>query len=95
MDRRGEIEKALNHEMRRRILRWYARRGEPGSPKMISRDLEYPLENLSYHVRVLRETALLDEVGRAGKRNGIEHFYRLNPEARKLPVVAAILSFAG
>lgn len=62
---------------------------------MISQDLEFPLENLAYHVRVLREAELLDEVGQVGSRTSIEHFYRLDPEAAKLPAVAAILSFAG
>jgi DNA-binding transcriptional ArsR family regulator len=95
MDKKGQLEKALDHELRCRILRWYARRGGPGSPKMISQDFEIPLENLAYHVRVLRESGLLKGAGEVGSRSSVEHFYRLDPEAMKLPAVAAVLSLAG
>lgn len=92
MDQKHAIEKALDHEIRRQILRWHAHRTSPASPKMMSQSLDHPLENLAYHVRVLRKAKLLAETGQTSSRGSIEHFYRLDPETSKLPQVAAILS---
>lgn len=89
------VEQALSHQLRRRILRWAADRGEPASPKLISAALEHPLPMVSYHVRRLRDAELLDEVGQVPVRGSIEHLYRFDPKAAHLHQVAKVLDFAG
>jgi len=89
------IEKALEHELRRRILRWQARHIGPASPRMMSKSLDHPLENLAYHVRVLRDAKLLDEIGQCASRGSVEHFYRLDPDRATMPRVVEVLTIGG
>ncbi|HET8814301.1 MAG TPA: helix-turn-helix domain-containing protein [Solirubrobacterales bacterium] len=98
--RRGEqneeqIDRALGHRLRRRILRWAADRGEAASPRVISVALEHPLPNVSYHLRRLRDAGLLDEIGQIPASGSAEHLYRLNPKAAHLQQVAKVIDIAG
>jgi DNA-binding transcriptional ArsR family regulator len=71
---------ALNHPMRRRILRRMA--GEAAiSPREISEALDRPLSNVSYHVRVLAECNTVVLVGTRPVRGSMQHFYRSSLDA--------------
>jgi DNA-binding transcriptional ArsR family regulator len=66
---------ALRHPLRRRILREMAD-GEAISPRHLSDTLQEPLSNVSYHVRVLAECAVITLVGTKPARGSVQHFYR-------------------
>jgi DNA-binding transcriptional ArsR family regulator len=71
---------ALKHELRRRILRLMAD-GEPISPRELSEPLGEPISNVSYHVRVLAEYALIESVEERQVRGATQHFYRFALDA--------------
>jgi DNA-binding transcriptional ArsR family regulator len=66
---------ALRHPTRRRVLREMAD-GEPISPRELSRLLDLPLSNISYHVRVLAGCGAVVLVGTEPVRGSMQHFYR-------------------
>lgn len=66
---------ALRHPLRRRILREMAD-GEATSPRELSDTLQEQLSNVSYHVRVLAECAVINLVGTKPARGSVQHFYR-------------------
>ena len=66
---------ALRHPLRRRILREMAD-GEAISPRQLSDALGQPLSNVSYHVRVLAERAVINLVRTTPTRGSVQHFYR-------------------
>jgi len=70
-----ELLKALNHPLRRRILRALHEAGEARSPRELSQDLGVPLSNVSYHVRVLRSKDVIALTDRRPVRGSSEHFY--------------------
>lgn len=70
-----EVIGALNHPLRRRIMRALHEAGEARSPRELSRDLRVPLSNLSYHVRVLEEKRVLALTDCRPVRGSFEHFY--------------------
>lgn len=65
--------KALNHSLRRRILRLM--NGETKSPGALAAELGEPLPSVSYHVRVLCECDVLRLVRAQPVRGSMEHFY--------------------
>jgi DNA-binding transcriptional ArsR family regulator len=71
---------ALRHPLRRRILRLMEAE-EPISPRQISIQLEHPLSNVSYHVRVLADCAAIALVFTEPVRGSMQHFYRASVEA--------------
>jgi DNA-binding transcriptional ArsR family regulator len=66
---------ALRHPLRRRILRVMADK-KPISPRELADRLEEPLSNVSYHVRVLAEHGVIEEVSTKQVRGAKQHFYR-------------------
>lgn len=68
---------ALNHVLRRRILRVFDADDERlESPSNFARRLELPVGKVNYHVTVLAKVGALELAEtRAGR--GAEHFYRL------------------
>jgi DNA-binding transcriptional ArsR family regulator len=66
---------ALNHRLRRQILRAMPD-GNPTSPRELADRLEEPLGNLSYHVRVLADCGALELVDEKRVRGTTQHFYR-------------------
>lgn len=66
--------KVLAHPVRWRILEALADRA--ASPVQLSRTLEEPLGNVSYHVRVLLEHGCVVPAGTRPRRGATEHFYR-------------------
>jgi DNA-binding transcriptional ArsR family regulator len=71
---------ALRHPLRRRILREMAGGGAV-SPRELANQLEKPLSNVSYHVRVLADCAAVTLVETKPVRGSMQHFYRLAVEA--------------
>src|SRR6188472_2043238 len=69
---------ALSHPLRRLILKELMR--GPASASMLSRDLEIPLSNVSYHLgEVLKkECNALVLVDRISRRGAVENVYRLD-----------------
>jgi DNA-binding transcriptional ArsR family regulator len=51
------------------------------SPKQLADRLGEPLENVSYHVRVLRELDCIELVSTRPRRGATEHFYRATTRA--------------
>lgn len=66
---------ALRHPLRRRILREMAD-GKVISPLELSSKLQQPLSNVSYHVRVLAERAVVTLIDTKPTRGSVQHFYR-------------------
>lgn len=71
---------ALRHPLRRRILREMAG-AEAISPRQLSDALGQPLSNVSYHVRVLAECAVINLVRTTPTRGSVQHFYRSTMDA--------------
>lgn len=66
--------KALAHPLRVNILRVLQAR--VASPSEIATDLDAPLGNVSYHVRVLERVGLLKLERTRQRRGAVEHYYR-------------------
>jgi DNA-binding transcriptional ArsR family regulator len=81
--------KALNHPVRVKALTILTEK--IASPKEISDQIEMPLSNVSYHVRVLDELGLVEIVEEESVRGSVAHFYKAverplidNPDWEKL-----------
>jgi len=66
--------KALNHPLRRQAFKILSER--VASPTEISDDLDEPLSNVSYHVRVLDELGLVEVVEEEAVRGSVAHYYK-------------------
>lgn len=64
------------HPVRRKVLNVAARDPEV-SPVALSRELDEPIGNVSYHVRELVRRGVLREVRREQRRGAIQHWYEL------------------
>lgn len=72
--------KALAHPLRAKVL---MRLNEGvASPNELSRELDEPLGNVSYHVKALLELGCIELVDTAQRRGAIEHYYRAITRAR-------------
>ncbi len=68
---------ALNHVLRRRILRILNAGGDSlQSPSGFARKLELPVGKVNYHVSVLAKAGAV-ELAETRSGRGAEHFYRL------------------
>lgn len=70
-----QLLKALSHPLRRRILRTLHEGDEARSPIQFSKALRVPVSNVSYHVRVLRDTGAIALTATRPIRGSSEHFY--------------------
>ena len=66
--------RAMGNPLRQRIL--IALNQKPASPSELSKQLEEPLGNVSYHVRILVQCDAIELVKTAPVRGALEHFYR-------------------
>lgn len=84
---------ALNHSVRRNVLRLLEQRGEGGrlSPVEASDLLEVSLTTVAYHFRVLVSTQAVEEVGRQQVRGTIQHFFQLSDSLREASWVQGVL----
>lgn len=71
---------ALNHPLRRRMLREMEGK-KTISPRELSVTLREPLSNVAYHVRVLAECAVATLVSTKPARGSMQHFYSATVEA--------------
>jgi DNA-binding transcriptional ArsR family regulator len=71
----ARIAKALAHPLRVRLLAALNTEGV-ASPNQLAEQVEEPLQNVSYHVRVLLSLGCIELVRTAQRRGAIEHFYR-------------------
>lgn len=73
---------AVGHPIRRKVLKEMSKKikGEfiPKSPKMLSEILDEKLANVSYHVRLLADSDVLELVDTPQRRGAVEHFYVRN-----------------
>lgn len=85
---------ALNHSIRRRILRMLAGRGEGGmlSPVEAAEALDLPLTTVAYHFRVLVSTGAVEEVDRRQVRGTIQHFFQPGTALREAGWVREVLA---
>lgn len=74
---------ALHHPIRRRILTALAD-GRERTPKVLAAGFGLRLENVSYHVRVLRDMRLIKLQRRKQVRGAVEHHYVLTDAGRGL-----------
>lgn len=70
---------ALRHPLRREILQ-AMQDGQPISPRELATNLEQPLSNISYHVRVLVDCGVLKLVRTKQVRGSMQHFYQATLE---------------
>lgn len=66
--------KAMSHPLRFRIL--IRLNEEAASPSVLARELEEPIGNVSYHVRVLDDLGAIELVETRQVRGATEHVYR-------------------
>lgn len=66
--------KALNHPIRVKALTILTER--IASPKEISEQIDAPLSNVSYHVRVLDKLGLVEIMEEESVRGSVAHFYK-------------------
>jgi DNA-binding transcriptional ArsR family regulator len=71
----ARIARALSHPIRQGILVVLADRGE-ASPKEIAKELDEPLDVVSYHARILRDAGHIELVRTEPRRGAVEHYYR-------------------
>jgi predicted transcriptional regulator len=85
---------ALNHSIRRQILRLMGERGEEDnlSPVEASDELELSLTTVAYHFRVLVATKAIVEVGRQQVRGTIQHFFQISEVLREADWVQGVLA---
>jgi DNA-binding transcriptional ArsR family regulator len=68
------IVKALGHPLRVRILTILNDR--VASPNELHKQLEEGLSQVSYHIKVLRDFEMIEQVKTEPRRGAVEHFYR-------------------
>lgn len=66
--------RAMSNPLRQRIL--IALNKRVASPSELSKELDEPLGNVSYHVRILVQCEAIELVKTAPVRGALEHFYR-------------------
>jgi DNA-binding transcriptional ArsR family regulator len=70
---------ALAHPLRVRIL-WIL--GERvASPNEMANELDEPLGNVSYHVKVLETSDCIEEVRNEPRRGAVEHYFKATPRS--------------
>lgn len=66
---------ALNHPLRRRILRGIDGGGDVISARQLARELGQPIGNVSYHLQVLARLGVLEQTHVRQVRGAKEYFY--------------------
>jgi DNA-binding transcriptional ArsR family regulator len=68
------LAKALSHPVRMRVLTLLNQK--VASPSELAEEIDEPLGNVSYHVRMLLDLELVELVGTTPRRGAVEHHYR-------------------
>lgn len=74
-ERPANLIKALDHGLRRRILRVMNEAGGPISPVKMGELLDASLGNISYHVNILHDLGAVELDSLQQVRGAMEHFY--------------------
>jgi len=64
----------VTHPLRRRI--WYGMSEHPIRPRELADKLHEPVNDVAYHVRVLRDMGVIELAGTRPVRGATQHFYR-------------------
>src|SRR3954452_11601854 len=64
----------VTHPLRRRL--WYSITERPISPRELADQLQEPVNDVAYHVRVLRDIGVIELAGTRPVRGATQHFYR-------------------
>lgn len=83
MSELDQMLRALNHPLRRRVLRELVE--EPRSANVLSKEFRIDLGTVSYHLNqvLARDCDLVDLVDEVRRRGALEKFYTLRGEALK------------
>jgi len=73
---------ALNHPLRRRILRKIDEDGGVTSARQLARELGLPIGNVSYHLQVLAKLDVLQQTHARQVRGAREYFYVSNLDSQ-------------
>lgn len=89
-DLEARLVRALDHPLRRRILKRALVEGGQFSPRDLSVEWSEPLSNLAYHIRVLSELGVIKLTATRPVRGSTQHFYVTSPKA-DVPWVRTVL----
>jgi hypothetical protein len=70
----GGVITALNHPLRRTLLRRYLD-GPPTSPVALARELDESLNLIAYHVKILATNGVVRQVKTERRRGALEHYF--------------------
>jgi DNA-binding transcriptional ArsR family regulator len=71
----------IKHPLRRKTLVLFVERtGEPLTPDGVSKELSVPLNNVSYHIRVLADAGALILLDERPVGGSLQHFYVVNDD---------------
>lgn len=73
------LSKALAHPLRVRILQILRER--IASPNEMSKDLDVPLNDVSYQVKVLSDLGAIEQIRSEPRQGAVEHFFRADPQS--------------
>src|SRR3954447_16046786 len=73
------LAKALSRPVRMRVLTLLNQK--VASPSELAEEIDEPLGNVSYHVRMLLDLGLVELVGTTPRRGAVEHHYRATERA--------------
>jgi DNA-binding transcriptional ArsR family regulator len=90
----ADLIKAIQHPLRRKILRVMFGIEKEISPRELYDRWNSSLSGISYHVRVLRETGAIKLVRTRPVRGSMQHFYVLSSNLREALWVPAVLGLA-
>lgn len=83
--------KAMNHPLRLAILAAVEESGG-STPRLLARQLDAQLENLSYHVRTLRDGGMLRLTRRRMVKGAVEHRYVVTDRGRAVLALARMIA---
>lgn len=78
---RADLIKAIDHPLRRRMLRLLNEREEPLSSMQMAEELGFSLSVTAYHVRILHELRAVARAGKRQVRGALQRFYRSKVKA--------------
>jgi DNA-binding transcriptional ArsR family regulator len=77
--------KALNHPLRKELLRRYHGATEPLGPKELADALEKPISTVNYHVCELARLGAVELVEEEQRRGSVAHFYEATSLVDEVP----------
>ena len=73
---------ALNHTLRRRILRAFENRDEQVGTAQLAQTLRAPISEVSYHIAFLVRSGALEPGGTENARGASKRLYQLTPDGK-------------